>query len=142
MIWNDFCIKFVPIVKPMRKFITMTAILLSLAYSAFAGGYPQLPDYRFVPDLHTSSYSNADQPEIEIDIFPNPVTEGRLTITTSEDILIVQIMNITGKIVFSQEYQPNTNSVVIELNKVEKGVYLVRLGFTDKISRTEKIMVK
>jgi hypothetical protein len=44
--------------------------------------------------------------------------------------------------VFNQDYQPNTNSVVVELNKMEKGIYLVRIVFPGKVIHTEKIMIK
>jgi hypothetical protein len=83
-----------------------------------------------------------EQPERKIEIFPNPVTQGRLTITSSEDIRSVHILNIAGKTVFTQDYEPNTGSVVIELDKLEKGIYLVRIGFANEISHTEKIMIK
>jgi len=83
-----------------------------------------------------------DNPTREIELYPNPVTEGRLTITSTENIQSVQILNITGKIVFNQEYQSDMNTVEIELNKLEKGIYLVRIGFAGKETHTEKIMVK
>jgi hypothetical protein len=51
-------------------------------------------------------------------------------------------LNITGKIVFSQEFQPNTTMVDLQLDKLEKGIYLVRIGFTGKETHTEKVMVK
>ncbi len=70
-----------------------------------------------------------DQLVREIELYPNPITDGHLTITSSESIQSVQILNITGKIVFNQEFQPNTNTVDLELDKLEKGIYLVRIGF-------------
>ena len=51
-------------------------------------------------------------------------------------------MNITGKVVFSQVYPSGSSSEVIELNKLEKGIYLVRIGFAGKENHTEKIMIK
>jgi hypothetical protein len=85
---------------------------------------------------------NPDQPERDVELYPNPVTDGRLTISSSENIESVQILNITGKIVFNQEYDSNTSSVYLELDKLEKGVYLVRIHFGGKEYHTEKIMVK
>ncbi len=78
----------------------------------------------------------------EIELYPNPITEGRLTITSTESILSVQILNITGKIVFNQEFQSNTNAVDLQLDKLENGIYLVRIGFAGKETHTEKVMVK
>jgi len=83
-----------------------------------------------------------DQLVRDIELYPNPITDGHLTITSTESIQTVQILNITGKIVFNQEFQPNTNTVDLELDKLEKGIYLVRIGFIGKETHTEKVMVK
>jgi hypothetical protein len=83
-----------------------------------------------------------DNPSREVEMYPNPVTEGRLTISSTDNILSIQILNITGKIVFSQEYQPDTNTVDLELDKLEKGIYLVRVSFAGKETHTEKVMIK
>jgi hypothetical protein len=124
----------------MKKLIPLTAILFLWATSAIGSDLPPFSEHHSSSPFYASA--RIDQPERDIEIFPNPVTEGRITITSSENILSVQILNITGKMVFSQEYEPNTSSVVIELDKLEKGIYLVRIGFTGKVSYTEKIMIK
>ena len=70
------------------------------------------------------------------------MTEGILNLKTEAQMLSVQILNITGKIVYNQEYQPGTYSAVLELSKLEKGIYLIRINFSDKDVHTEKLMVK
>jgi hypothetical protein len=115
----------------MNKLIPVAIILVLFTGFAFGGGSM----VSFVRNL-------PDQPEKIVEIFPNPVTEGNLTISSHQEIILVQILNITGKVVFTQEYQTNTNTVAIELNKIEKGIYLVRIGFSDKDMHTEKIMIK
>jgi hypothetical protein len=82
------------------------------------------------------------QPDKEIQIYPNPVTDGRLTIKSGESFHLIQILNITGEIVFSQEYPSGTNSEVIELTNLEKGMYLIRIGFAGKTNHTAKIIIK
>jgi hypothetical protein len=124
----------------MKKLIPLAAILFLWATSLIASDLPPFTE-SLDPFLFTFTESDG-QPERDIEIFPNPVTEGRVTITSSESILSVQILNITGKMVLSQEYEPNTNSVVVELDKLEKGIYLVRIGFAGKVTHTEKIMIK
>ena len=124
----------------MKNFLPLAAILLFWATSVSGNNLPVASaintDYRFYISV------GDDQPDYNVEIYPNPVTEGRLTITAANNILSVQILNITGKIVFNQEYQPNTNSVNIELNKLEKGIYLVRINLNGKENHTEKIMIK
>lgn len=124
----------------MKKLIPLTLLFFLWATSAVGSDLPPYSElYRSVSFF---APENSGEPEKDIEIFPNPVTEGRITIKTSESIQLVQILNITGKMVFNQEYEPNTNTVVIDLDKQEKGIYLVRVGFADDITHTEKIMIK
>jgi len=124
----------------MYKFLPVLSVFVLFSTFVNAGSTPYIHTGNTTDESFTLYFSEPITPVVEI--FPNPVTEGRLTINSDEAILLVQIMNITGKIVFSQEYQPDTSSVTIELNDVEKGVYLVRITFNDKVVHTEKIMVK
>jgi hypothetical protein len=124
----------------MKKIIPLAAVLLFWAATVI-GSEPA----SFAALFTTHAFlavEDPDQPERKVEIYPNPVTEGRLTITASEDILSVQILNIAGKTVFNQDYEPNTTTVVVEPDNLEKGIYLVRISFANKISHTEKIMVK
>jgi hypothetical protein len=123
----------------MKKFLPLAAIIIIRANTALGGSFPAVSEYSL------SSFSfviQANQPEREIEIFPNPVTEGRLTISSNDEIFSIKIMNITGKTVFSEEYESGMKSMVVELDKLEKGIYLVRLGFSDETTYTGKIMVK
>jgi len=123
----------------MKKLLPLFAMLLFWATVVTASG---LPLDEMNPIARTYFQPGQDQLTREIELYPNPITDGRLTITSSESILSVQILNITGKIVFNQEFQPNTNTVDLQLDKLEKGIYLVRIGFAGKETHTEKVMVK
>jgi len=124
----------------MKKNLPLSAILILWATSVIGSDLPPYSESHSTSPFYISQ--KAEQPEREIEIYPNPVTEGRLTIKSSESFQSVQILNITGEIIFSQEYPSGTTSEVIELDKSEKGIYLVRLGFQGKVNHTEKIMVK
>jgi len=123
----------------MKKIIPATVIFLFWAIPAIGSA----PDFT-APNSFYPAYFNqsTEQSEKEIEIFPNPVTEGRLTIKSAENFRSVQILNITGEIVFSAQYPSGSVYEVIELNKLEKGIYLVRIGFAEKVNHTEKIMIK
>ena len=124
----------------MKKFIPLSAILVIWAATAMAGENPPYSEtLRLNPFF---SQQIIDQPSREVEIYPNPVTEGRLTVKSEESFRSIQIMNITGEIVFSQEYPSGTNSEVLELEKLEKGIYLIRIGFAGKANHTSKIIVK
>jgi hypothetical protein len=124
----------------MKRLLPLTAMFFLWSASVVAGDLPPFAESHSSFPFQVTERSG--QPEKDVEIYPNPVTEGRITITSPESILSVQILNITGKMVFSEDYQPNTNSVVIELDKLEKGIYLVRIGFPGKVTHTEKIMIK
>lgn len=124
----------------MKNVLLFAVIVMLWTASVSGAGFPALNNLK--AEFRSLPKADQDQPVRNVELFPNPVTEGRLTITASENISSVQVLNITGKVVFNQEYDSNTNRVDLELDKLEKGVYLVRINFPGRISRTEKIMIK
>ena len=124
----------------MKKIIPLAAILLLWATSLIGSDRPPFSEARASYPFFISE--KADQPERDIEIFPNPVIEGRLTIKCSESFRSVQLLNITGEVVFTQEYPSGSLFEVIELDKLGKGIYLVRIVFSGKVTHTEKIMIK
>jgi len=120
----------------MRK-ILLLSILLTINCTIFPSGIDG--NIYIVED---GSVAQQQDNGITVDIFPNPVTDGRLTIRASQPIHSIQALNITGKIVFSQEYSPGNLSAVIDINDLEHGIYLVRVIFDNKSIHTEKVMVK
>jgi hypothetical protein len=124
----------------MKKLLPLFAMLFLWAAMVTATSLPAAAETNSIN--RTYFQPGQDQLVREIELYPNPITDGHLTITSTESILSVQILNITGKIVFNQEFQPNTNTVDLELDKLEKGIYLVRIGFSGKETHTEKVMVK
>ena len=124
----------------MKKLLPLFAMLFIWAAMVTANSLPAVSGMN---SLNRTYYQpGQDQQVREIELYPNPITDGHLTIISTEGILSVQILNITGKIVFNQQFQPNTNTVDLELDKLEKGIYLVRIGFPGKETHTEKVMVK
>jgi hypothetical protein len=124
----------------MKKLLPLFAMLFLWATVVTATGLPSASELNSI--ARTYFQPGQDQVVRDIELYPNPITDGHLTITCSESIQSVQILNITGKIVFNQDFQPNTNSVDLDLDKLEKGIYLVRIGFIGKETHTEKVMVK
>ena len=119
------------------KRLLLLITLLTTQYLAFAyGGDFYLFGMQDPPGIQQP------ETEISIDLFPNPLTEGRLNIRSNKQILSVQVLNITGKMVFSQEYSPGNNNLTIDLANLERGLYLVRITSDKNIVHTEKVMVK
>lgn len=124
----------------MKKLILLTAIIAANAATLSRAAEPAFPEA--ILQAGAVFMQVPEDPEMKIEVFPNPMTEGVLTLKTEAQMRSVQILNITGKIVFNQEYQPGTYSAVLELSKLEKGIYLIRINFSDKNIHTEKLMVK
>ena len=124
----------------MKKYILFSAIFFLWALSA---GASELPPYN---DFSTNPFYLQQTPSqpvaTRVEMFPNPVTEGSLTIKSEESFHLVQILNITGEIVFNREYPSGTNTEVLELTHLKKGMYLVRVGFQGKPNHTAKIIIK
>jgi hypothetical protein len=124
----------------MKNIFPLLAILVLWAQSAIGADFP--PYNSAVSGKPFFYTEEIDQLERDIEIFPNPVTEGRLTIKSVESFRSLQILNITGEVVFNQEYPAGSTSETVELDKLQKGIYLVRIGFAGKVNHTEKIMIK
>jgi hypothetical protein len=124
----------------MKKLLPLVVMLFLWATVLTATSLPSASELNTISRAYFQP--GQDQLVREIELYPNPITDGHLTITSSESIQSVQILNITGKIVFNQEFQPNTTTVDLTLDKLEKGIYLVRIGFIGKETHTEKVMVK
>jgi hypothetical protein len=69
-------------------------------------------------------------------IYPNPVND-KLTLETQETIGTVEIYNLMGALVYSQE--SCGNKVEINTADWQRGVYFVHM-MNDKVSETRKIV--
>ena len=60
-----------------------------------------------------------------IRVFPNPVTEGMITISAPQDILEVQIFDFTGKSMI--KLSPANKEVFVSTSSLTKGIYLLKV---------------
>lgn len=74
-------------------------------------------------------------------IYPNPVNGGELTISASENIAVVEIINMLGQVVIREEYTEMTNNKVINSLLLNKGMYTVRLNFDNNSVSHASLMV-
>ncbi|MGD2034812.1 MAG: T9SS type A sorting domain-containing protein [Bacteroidales bacterium] len=79
--------------------------------------------------------------DIEVSVYPNPVSEGQITIKSETDIASVEVLNIVGQRIFSRETKPSDN-VKLDINGLESGIYLLKITFVDKTFSTKRIWVK
>ena len=85
----------------------------------------------------TAIYENISQNSNLLNIYPNP-TNGIIHIET-KNIQTIEIIDMTGKIV--KQLQETSNKIQIDLSKVHKGIYLIKIK-TGKGIVTEKIILE
>lgn len=72
--------------------------------------------------------------------YPNPVKNGRLTVTTSSvDSKEVTIYNVLGKRVFTQKFTGNTKQ--LDISNINSGIYIMKVIEGEKIA-TKKLVIK
>lgn len=77
---------------------------------------------------------------IEFSAFPNPVSQGRLTITTlNSKEKQVTIYNVLGKRVFAQKFSKNKKQ--LDLSHINSGIYIMKIIEGDKVA-TKKLIIK
>ena len=75
---------------------------------------------------------------LEISIYPNPVSD-KFTISSASEIQNVEVMDIMGRTVYSQ--QANGNIIQIEMQHLPASIYFVNVLCTDRKIR-KRILVK
>ncbi len=83
-----------------------------------------------------NSALNIENISNNIDIYPNPANDF-IFIRNSENIKSISISDISGKIISENEYK-NSNEISIDISKMAKGIYFIKLTdnkniFTKKI---------
>jgi hypothetical protein len=88
----------------------------------------------------TMSMFNPDDKNITV-VFPNPATDGFVSIQTEKEIAQIEILNIVGQRIFL--YRPESlNSVRLDISNLNAGIYILKLSFSDNTNDTKRIWVK
>jgi hypothetical protein len=74
-------------------------------------------------------------------IYPNPVIDGTISITSDNEIERIEILSIVGQVVYTQELEPS-NSVRLNIDQIQSGIYLIKVTYVDNTSDTKRIWVK
>jgi hypothetical protein len=79
--------------------------------------------------------------EIDFSINPNPA-KSVITLTQNGDFKLIQISEMSGKIVFESVLNTNENSQTFELSHLSNGIYMITLLSDFKTVRTKLIINK
>lgn len=103
------------------------------------GGCNELPEWFAV---QTSMAVN-DLPQIDFNIYPNPVNVSDFLVvaTNNQSIKEIQIMDITGKVLFTQKVFGKENQLKIPIENFISNTYLIKV-ITDKGIGVRKLLIK
>ena len=104
------------------------------------GGCNELPEWY---PVQTTMVGIDDMHQITFSVYPNPVETAEFLIKTSDNQMIkqVQILDITGKEIYSKSLTIQQNSLKISTDNLLSGAYLVKVK-TDKGTGVQKLLVK
>lgn len=97
---------------------------------------PYIDHNQYVADIWGSALSTNDFTDSDFKIYPNPVSKNYFNIKTNQS-LKVEIFDILGKSILKT--QVDSNNSKIDINRLTKGIYLVKL-ISDKGSVTKKLI--
>ena len=84
----------------------------------------------------------ADNPlNINVTLFPNPVTGGMLNIDSEENMTSVELINTIGQTFIREDLLAGTKTYSLNLKQLNNGVYFVKITFKDKNILVKKIVV-
>jgi Secretion system C-terminal sorting domain len=84
------------------------------------------------------SSKNQDKPFYDLDIYPNPVSNGRVFITSkSNDEKDIRIFNVIGKLVI----QASLTTKELNVSSLPPGVYIIKITEGEQRA-TRKLIIK
>jgi len=123
-----------------RKPKTMKSILfIILGLFMITASFAQVGGYgsnKGLPALHSSAKVH------DAVLFPNPVINDRLSISSEDAISGIEIMNVIGQTVYKMQNDNATKEVVVDMSICSPDMYLVKVKFTDNKYLIRKVLVK
>jgi len=118
---------------------TLPAIVDSLGHLVYKDIWTNL-------GTHKCDAATAGVNDIPVDswftIYPNPVVSDHFSISSTSPIKEVEIYSVIGLCVYKQSFKKGQDKIEIGPIELGKGVYMVKVISTNKLSSVKKILVK
>jgi hypothetical protein len=124
----------------MKRYLLLLSIVIVFS-SLLIKSSASLTEGNIYDNNYISGLINNDNTD-KVTIFPNPVIEDELTISAENSIVMIEILDIVGSSVYIQKYETGTKKVVLNLENLNKGLYIIKVKLSSKITCTEKVMIK
>lgn len=86
-----------------------------------------------VIDIDGQSYLN---------IFPNPVNSGRFTINSGNPVKRIEIYTVIGQPVYNEFFTKARKEAVVYTGQLNKGLYIVKVIYSNNTTAIQRILVK
>ncbi|HPH81613.1 MAG TPA: lamin tail domain-containing protein [Flavobacteriales bacterium] len=81
--------------------------------------------------------------EASVRVFPNPVLNNELHISSTRVISTISISNMIGQIVFTSKNQGNNSPLMkVTVDELPRGVYYLQINHQDRTTSTQKIVIR
>jgi predicted extracellular nuclease len=84
---------------------------------------------------------NEVTPQVNVNLFPNPVTGKQLFVNADQAIISVKVIAITGAIVLQNTIE-NTKKIIIDLTQIGSGLYFVEVRTNNGGVNSQKVIIK
>lgn len=92
--------------------------------------------------VDASSIGLVELPQSDLTAYPNPASESiNVPLTNCEGNVIVNIIDISGKIVSTQNVSMNSTMLTLDVTTLPTGVYTVKLTLEDNSTKNVQIVV-
>lgn len=123
----------------MKKNIQHIILIVILAVSSVNTGFAQERSNENV-DFFVQNQNNRGH---DVIIYPNPVTEFKFKIKSTDIITRVEVVNIIGQCMYYHDNNTlSHDDLFVQMDRCEKGMYLVKITFEDNKSIIKKLLVK
>lgn len=102
---------------------------------------PFIDNPEYVTLIWQNVLSNETFNSVNFNIYPNPATEGKIYIQTSENINMILVHSIEGKLI-QQITKPLFENNQFEVSHLSSGFYIITLKAENNKSTTKKLIVK
>jgi hypothetical protein len=120
----------------------MKQLLLTLFTLLFiTSGFAQSLNENMVKESSSETFKEIIN-ATDAKIYPNPCKQEKVTIELSQnEIKEISLTNITGKVVFLENYLVPENKKQIQLNDIPNGLYIIKVKTSKNTLVVKKLMV-
>lgn len=79
---------------------------------------------------------------IEFNVFPNPVTEGNITITSNLPIVQIEVYDQKGRRVIQEVVETNTTNYMLQADELEAGIYVVNALLEGRRTFSQRVVIR